>query len=242
MTEYQCTSTNLRRRDDDRGPHARRAYGARPPADPAAETRAARAVLPDPSDRARRALRRRRRANAAFRAPCCVGVAGWGADRGRGETGCEQGFLGGRASRARPQHRLGGEFFAKPADPTQRRYEALRAYLLEHRPAGEVAEQFGYSVQTLHSMVRDFRAGRREFFLSPRPGPKSAPAKEAARARIVALRHEGHSIDEIASALAAEGRLLNRTGIAEVLRAEGFERLWRRPQALRGGPRRERLP
>ncbi len=171
-----------------------------------------------------------------------MGVAGWGADRGRGETGCEQGFLGGRASRARPQHRLGGEFFAKPADPTQRRYEALRAYLLEHRPAGEVAEQFGYSVQTLHSMVRDFRAGRREFFLSPRPGPKSAPAKEAARARIVALRHEGHSIDEIASALAAEGRPLNRTGIAEVLRAEGFERLWRRPQALRGGPRRERLP
>ena len=35
---------------------------------------------------------------------------------------------------------------------------------------------------------------------------------------------------------------LNRTGIAEVIAEEGFGRLWRRPQALRGAPRREELP
>jgi Helix-turn-helix domain len=141
-----------------------------------------------------------------------------------------------------PRIRRGGEFFAKPADPTQRRYEALRAYLLERRPAGVVAERFGYSVATLHSIVRDFRAGRLEFFLAPRPGPKRAPAKEAARGRIVQLRREGHSIDEIAQALAREGMALNRTGVSEVAAEEGFERLWRRPRALRGAPRRERLP
>ena len=47
--------------------------------------------------------------------------------------------------------------------------------------------------------VRDFRAGRREFFVTAKPGPKSAPAKEAARARIVALRRAGPAI--IASGL-----------------------------------------
>ena len=91
-------------------------------------------------------------------------------------------------------------------------------------------------------MVRDFRAGRREFFVSPRPGPKSAPGKERARARIVELRQAGHSIDEIATALEREAMALNRTGISEVVAEEGFGRLWRRPQALRGAPRRERLP
>ena len=91
-------------------------------------------------------------------------------------------------------------------------------------------------------MVRDFRAGRREFFVSSRPGPKRAPTKERARGRIVELRLAGHSIDEIALMLGREGMALNRTGIAEVIAEEGFGRLWRRPEALRGAPRREQLP
>jgi transposase len=138
--------------------------------------------------------------------------------------------------------RAGGEFFAEPADPVQRRYEALRAYLHEGLPAGEVARRFGYATDSLHSMVREFRGGRRDFFVVPRPGPKLAPAKEAARARIVELRRGGHSIDEIAEVLAREGTPLNRTGISEVVAEEGFARLWRRPEGLRGGPRRENLP
>jgi hypothetical protein len=141
-----------------------------------------------------------------------------------------------------PQPRPGGEFFAQPADPTQRRYEALRAYLLERRPAAEVATAFGYTTETLNSIVRDFRSGRREFFVSARPGPKRAPAKDRAHDRIVELRSAGHSIDEIALVLAREGIALNRTGIAEVIAEEGFERLWRRPEVLRGAPRREQLP
>jgi transposase-like protein len=141
-----------------------------------------------------------------------------------------------------PQPRSGGEFFAQPADPTQRRYEALRAYLFEGRSAAEVAHAFGYTRETLNSLVRDFRAGRREFFLSARPGPKRAPLKERAHGRIVELRAAGHSIDEIALVLGREGIALNRTGIAEVIAEEGFGRLWRRPEALRGAPRREQLP
>ncbi len=89
------------------------------------------------------------------------------------------------------------------------------------------------------SAARDFRAGARDFFVTGKPGPKSAPGKDAARSRILELRAAGHSIDEIAAALAAEGTPLNRTGIAEVIAAEGLPRLWRRPDAERGGPARE---
>jgi hypothetical protein len=91
----------------------------------------------------------------------------------------------------------------------------------------------------LLSAVRDFRAGTREFFVSGRPGPRTAPAKNAARPRIIELRAAGHSIDEIARALAAEGTPLNRTGIAEVIAEQGLPRMWRRPDAERGGPARE---
>ena len=87
--------------------------------------------------------------------------------------------------------------------------------------------------------MRDFRAGAREFFTAGKPGPKTAPGKDAARPRILELRAAGHSIDEIAQVLAAEGTPLNRTGIAEVIADEGLPRLWRRPDAERGGPARE---
>ena len=87
--------------------------------------------------------------------------------------------------------------------------------------------------------MRDFRSGAREFFAAGKPGPRTAPGKDAARPRILELRAAGHSIDEIAAALAAEGTPLNRTGIAEVIADEGLPRLWRRPDAERGGPARE---
>lgn len=138
--------------------------------------------------------------------------------------------------------RPGGEFFTAPTHPSQRRYEALRAYLHDGEPATVVAERFGYTAASLNSAVRNFRAGAQDFFLTHTTGPKSAPGKDAARARIIELRNLGHSIDEIAVALAAEGLALNRTGIAEVIAARGLPRLWRRPDTARGGPRREVLP
>ena len=53
--------------------------------------------------------------------------------------------------------------------------------------------------------MRDFRSGAREFFTAGKPGPRTAPGKDAARPRILELRAAGHSIDEIAAALAAGG-------------------------------------
>ena len=141
-----------------------------------------------------------------------------------------------------PPARPGGEFFAAPATADQRRYEALRAYLLEGLTAAEAASRFGYTAASVTSMARDFRAGRHDFFTDTKPGPKSAPAKDAARARIIELRRAGRSAYEIAELLAAEGLKLNRTGVAQVLAEEGFPRLWPRPHAERGLPRREAQP
>jgi transposase len=138
--------------------------------------------------------------------------------------------------------RVGGEFFTSPTQATQRRYEALRAYFVQGLTATQVAERFGYSLAAVNSAVRDFRAGRQQFFTPAKPGPRRAPTKDAARDRVLILRASGHSIDEIATALAAEGTPLNRTSVAEILTQAGVPRIWRRPEQLRGAPRREQLP
>jgi transposase-like protein len=138
--------------------------------------------------------------------------------------------------------RAGGEFFAWPSNPNHRRYEALRAYLFEGSSAADAARRAGWSVATLRSAVRDFRAGKTGFFATPRPGPTTAPAKDAARRTIIGLRQQGLSATEISEALAGTPTPLNRTGVAEVLREEGFARMWPRPLAARGGGRRTELP
>jgi transposase-like protein len=138
--------------------------------------------------------------------------------------------------------RPGGEYFLSPANAQQRRYEALRAYLLEGASREDAAARFGYTPQTLASLVRDFRAGHLEFFGPRALARRRSPAKERARARIVELRQAGHSAIEISAALKAEGMALNRTGVAEVLAEEGFERLATRPYRERVLPRRGELP
>src|SRR6266852_914823 len=131
---------------------------------------------------------------------------------------------------AKSAPRRGWEAFARPAQVNQRRYEAVRAYVLEDAPLAESAARFGYSPSALASLVRDFRAGKLALFAEAgRPGRKSAPKKDAARGRVIELRRQGLSVHEISARLAAEGRPLNRTGVGQILAEEGFGRLLRHP-------------
>src|SRR5712692_10048424 len=132
---------------------------------------------------------------------------------------------------AKSAPRRGWEAFARPAQVNQRRYEAVRAYVLEDAPLAESAARFGYSPPALASLVRDFRAGKLALFAEPgRPGRKSAPRKNAARGRVIELRRQGRSVYEISARLAAEGTPLNRTGVGQILAEEGFGRLLRHPE------------
>ena len=82
------------------------------------------------------------------------------------------------------------------------------------------------------SLIRDFRAGQLHLFAPPgKPGPKRAPAKDRARARVIQLRRQGLSVHEISARLRAEGTPLNRTGVGQILAEEGFGRLLRHPAA-----------
>jgi transposase len=121
------------------------------------------------------------------------------------------------------------KFFLEPQNPRHRRYEALRAYVVEGRPSAEVARDFGYTPGSFQVMCHHFR---REvdpcFFVSPRPGPREQPKKSAARDVAVALRKTNHSVYEISEYLKEHGLPLSPTAVRELLREEGFAALPRR--------------
>jgi hypothetical protein len=82
------------------------------------------------------------------------------------------------ARQAEPNARLscgtpGATYFT---DPAQRRYEALRAYVLEGAPAEAVGRRFGYSVATVYQMAAELRAGRASSSCPRGPGQR-APQK-----------------------------------------------------------------
>ena len=124
----------------------------------------------------------------------------------------------------------GAEYFTAPRHPNQRRYEALRGYFTGGLTVEQAGAWAGYTRSSMASLLRDFRAGELELFAPPgRPGPKTAPAKDRARARVLELRRAGLSVHEISARLRAEGTPLNRTGVGQILAEEGFGRLLRGP-------------
>ena len=120
-------------------------------------------------------------------------------------------------------------FFLEPRHPKQRQYEALRARFVEARPSQDVARDFGYSPGAFRVLSHAFlRDPNPSFFISSRPGPRSQPKKSAARALVVVLRKQNHSIYEISELLKARKLSLSATAVREVLKAEGFAALPRR--------------
>src|SRR5712671_6260166 len=114
-------------------------------------------------------------------------------------------------------------FFAEPATPRQRQYEALRAFFMEGLASAEVARRFGYSPAAFRMLCYDFRRGELpDFFAVTRPGPREQPKKSLAREQVVALRKRNYSIYDISKALKQQGTPLSATAVREILAEEGF--------------------
>ncbi len=120
-------------------------------------------------------------------------------------------------------------FFAEPALPRQRQYEALRAYFHDRLPSREVARRFGYTPGAFRVLCSAFRHDQLpEFFAAARPGPRTQPKKSRVHEQIVRLRKRNYSVYEISQALQEQGTALSVTAVREVLSQEGFAPLPRR--------------
>jgi hypothetical protein len=121
------------------------------------------------------------------------------------------------------------QIFLQPTNATHRQYEALRAFFIDELPCIEVARRFGYTPGSFRVLVHQFRQDpRRDFFLVPAKGPRTAPKADPLRDHIIALRKQNLSIYDISRNLAHEGHALSPVAIGQILRDEGFARLPRR--------------
>ena len=122
-------------------------------------------------------------------------------------------------------------FFLAPQFPMQRQYEALRAYLVDEEPSGDVARRFGYSAGTFRVLCHQFRHDpqkRASFFRQPQRGPHSSPARDRVRDLAVAMRKRNLSVYDMQRELAAAGHTISINSLTVLLREEGFARLPRR--------------
>src|SRR5271154_4687983 len=60
------------------------------------------------------------------------------------------------------------KFFLAPQFPLQRQYEAIRAFLVDDEPSGDVARRFGYSPAAFRVLCHQFRHDpQKRLFLPP---------------------------------------------------------------------------
>ena len=123
------------------------------------------------------------------------------------------------------------QFFLAPEKPLQRQYEALRTYFVQGFASAEVARRFGYSPGAFRVLCHEFRHHinqQEHFFRDTRPGPQSAPARDAVRELVVAMRKRNLSVYDIQRELGAQSHTISINALSVLLREEGFARLPRR--------------
>lgn len=125
------------------------------------------------------------------------------------------------------------KFFLKPVDSTHRQYEALRMFFVENKTADQVATKFGYTINTIYTLVRDFRAKRKQgitnpFFVKNLVGRKIKSEIKDSIDIIIALRKKYFSVQDIKTILDAQDMIISEKQIHNILKKEGFARLPRR--------------
>ena len=125
--------------------------------------------------------------------------------------------------------------FLTPANPNHRQYEALRALLVDQLPLPDAALRFGYSPGSLRNLLANFRRHPDRPFFLPSTRSARSPAhddpKAARRRRVLQLRSQHLSANQIADTLRQQGQPASVPTVAKILREAGLPRLPRRTRA-----------
>jgi predicted DNA-binding protein YlxM (UPF0122 family) len=119
----------------------------------------------------------------------------------------------------------------------KKKYDALRSYYVEHKPAKEVAEKYNYTLSSFYSLIRDFDKHLKEhpdedyFFQAKSPGKHKSDNARGIDSLIIALRKKSFSIPDIKVILDAQDYKVSESYCFRVLREDGFSRLPRRTRS-----------
>jgi len=124
-------------------------------------------------------------------------------------------------------------YFSNPSTPDHKKYEVLRALYYEKLSPKEVTDKFGYTNYTIQAIIRDFRQGKLTFFPPKKPGPKDRTISEEAKTKIISLRKQNLSAEDISNQLLLEDIKISLRTVERILEDEGFSKLPRRTNKQR---------
>ena len=116
----------------------------------------------------------------------------------------------------------------RPAEPAQRRYEALGFYFVDGASAADVGAASGTRQPPFTNSRLSYAAGVPSSSSPPSPARRDHARPRRIRDQVLALRAQDRSVTEIAERLSAEGTPVSAQTVWAILHAEGLERLPRR--------------
>jgi len=127
-------------------------------------------------------------------------------------------------------------YFARPDLALHRQYLALRSFLFHGRKAEDVADEYGYTVSTVYTLARNFKARLRDsaaqgedpFFQTLKPGRKKIDRDDELVETILNFRKKHLSIPDIKIFLDGKGFNASEGFIYKVCDENGFARLPKR--------------
>ena len=148
--------------------------------------------------------------------------------------------------KTRPAEPVIIQYFALPDEPLHRQYIALRSFLYDGNTADDVAAKYGYTVSTVYTLARDFKAklqicsehGKDPFFQTLKPGRNKLDRDDELVNLILSLRKKQLSITDIKILLDGKGYNVSEGFIYNICDENGFARLpkrskWQQQELMR---------
>lgn len=126
-------------------------------------------------------------------------------------------------------------YFTGDLKPRQRQYEALRAVAFQEGAIDEIATCFGYTPQSLKTLVHRLLRGKHQLFPDIKSGPKGRHTAQETVKVIIGLRRERRlNAKQISEELKKTDRPVSIRTVERILNDAGFPKLHRRTDRERG--------
>lgn len=120
------------------------------------------------------------------------------------------------------------DYFNSPVSQRQKQYEVVRAVVIEKQTVPNAAKRFGYSPNTVYSLIRDVKARKIDLFPVTEKGPKQRRTPAEVQNKIIEYRKRELSTNDIQNALAKEAINISAITVERILKSSGFGKLKRR--------------
>jgi transposase len=127
------------------------------------------------------------------------------------------------------------DYFIKDLHPRQRQYEAIRAVAFKEGAINDIAERFGYTPQTLRTLINRLLRDRLQLFPDIKRGPKKRHVSSEIEKMIIQLRRKKMlNSREITEELNQSKISIGVRTVERILADAGFPKLRRRTDKERG--------